>query len=79
MDPIILKSGNNSGLSDIDIYKAIKSSLDSQSRGLKKVLLIPPDLSRVHSGAGKITAMYTEEKVSKSPLGVYNLHIIQTI
>jgi nickel-dependent lactate racemase len=58
LNPIILKSLNNSGLSDIDIYEAIKSSLDSQNRDLKKVLLIPPDLSRMHSGAGKITAMY---------------------
>jgi len=58
MESIILKSVNSAGLSDFDIENAIKLSLDGQRRNLKRVLLIPPDLSRMHSGAGKITAMY---------------------
>jgi len=58
LNPIIIKSTDSAGINDIDIYNAIKSSLDDQKKDLRKVLLIPPDLSRMHSGAGKITAMY---------------------
>ena len=58
MNPIILKSSDSTGINDVDIYNAIKGSLDAQKKDLKKVLLIPPDLSRMHSGGGKITAMY---------------------
>jgi len=55
---IILKSSNKAGLSDFDIHQAIKHSIKDQMNTLEKVLLIPPDLSRMHSGGGKITAMY---------------------
>jgi len=56
--PMILKSSDSAGINDVDIYNAIKESLDDQKKDLRKVLLIPPDLSRMHSGGGKITAMY---------------------
>jgi len=55
---MILKSSDSAGINDVDIYNAIKESLDDQKKDLRKVLLIPPDLSRMHSGGGKITAMY---------------------
>ena len=58
LNPIILKSSCNAGLNDTDIYNAIKQSLDDQKKYFKTVLLIPPDLSRMHSGGGRITAMY---------------------
>jgi len=58
LNPIILKSTCNAGLNYTDIYNAIKQSLYEQKKDLKKVLLIPPDLSRMHSGGGKITEMY---------------------
>jgi len=47
-------------LDDAAVRNALDSSLKNLDRGLKKVLLIPPDLTRMHSGAGKITAMYYE-------------------
>jgi len=42
--------------------KEIKESLERSIRGkdLKKVLLVPPDFTRMNSGAGMITAMYYE-------------------
>jgi nickel-dependent lactate racemase len=45
------------GITDIELSAALRESLADQPR-LKKVLLIPPDLTRMHSGAGKITAHY---------------------
>lgn len=57
---IVLKSQDGKGLNDLDINNAIKRSIDDHKRNLKRVLLIPPDLSRMHSGGGRITAMYYE-------------------
>ena len=56
MNNIILKSDN---ISELQIRKALKESVSMLS-DLKKVLLLPPDFTRFHSKAGKITAMYYE-------------------
>ncbi|MGS0972447.1 MAG: lactate racemase domain-containing protein [Candidatus Izemoplasmataceae bacterium] len=52
----IRKYGNSQGLSDHEIETALIDSLKGQT--LKKVLLIPPDITRFHSYAGTITNMY---------------------
>jgi len=44
------------GLSDIEIREALERSLEGKE--LKKVLLLPPDYTRMYSGAGKLTAIY---------------------
>ncbi len=44
------------GLSDIEIREALEKSLEGKE--LKKVLLLPPDYTRMYSGAGKLTAIY---------------------
>lgn len=43
-------------ISDADLLKELKKSIEG--RNLKKVLLLPPDYTRMYSGAGKITAAY---------------------
>lgn len=48
------------GIIDAEIFAALEKSIDGKKENLKKVLLIPPDFTRMHSGAGKITAMYYE-------------------
>lgn len=60
-----MMASDKMGLDDPALFAAIQTSLmnhKAYSRhpdaDLKKVLLIPPDLTRMHSGAGKITAMY---------------------
>lgn len=53
-------SNSNTGITDDELYQALKSSLEERGSSLKKVLLLPPDYTRLHSGAGKITAMYYE-------------------
>jgi len=58
MNPIILKSDDKTGITEADIFDAIKRSIEGQKWNLRRVLLIPPDLSRIHSGAGRITALY---------------------
>ncbi|MDW7659761.1 MAG: lactate racemase domain-containing protein, partial [Bacillota bacterium] len=45
------------GISDTELRQALKASLEDKGR-LARVLLIPPDITRLHSGAGKITALY---------------------
>jgi len=55
MKNIILESEN---ISDQQIKNALEESLSSLNKDIKKVLLLPPDFTRYHSQAGKITAMY---------------------
>lgn len=47
---------SNVGLGDAEIREALEKSLEGKE--LKKVLLLPPDYTRMYSGAGKLTAIY---------------------
>lgn len=55
-----ITSKGNEGIGKEEIRGALEKSLRELGRELKKVLLIPPDLTRAHSGAGDITRMYYE-------------------
>ena len=55
---IVLKSGENKSISGTALEQALEKSIEGRVESLKKVLLIPPDLTRMHSGAGKITEIY---------------------
>lgn len=52
----IYKIAANGGISDAELKEALEKSLEG--RTLKKVLIIPPDFTRFHSQAGKITSIY---------------------
>ena len=52
----IYKIAANGGISDAELKDALKASLEG--RTLQKVLIIPPDFTRFHSQAGKITGIY---------------------
>lgn len=56
MVSISMKSTNGSPISEPELLNALKMSI--AERNLSKVLLLPPDLTRMHSYAGKITALY---------------------
>ena len=60
MTGIVEKATNKSGISDPELMKLLQKSIWERRSDLKKVLLLPPDITRMHSGAGKITAMYYE-------------------
>ncbi len=60
MVEIIQKASGKSGITDTELRKLLDDSIRDRKKGLKKVLLLPPDFTRMHSGAGKITAMYYE-------------------
>ncbi len=49
---------NAHGLTDAEMKAALAESL--KGRSLKKVLILPPDFTRMYSYAGKLTAMYYE-------------------
>ncbi len=53
---ISLKSFTGSSISDDTLLDALKKSVDGLN--LSRVLILPPDITRLHSYAGKITAMY---------------------
>ncbi|NMA65792.1 MAG: DUF2088 domain-containing protein, partial [Clostridiaceae bacterium] len=53
---ISLKSYTGSSISDTALLDALKKSVEGLN--LSKVLILPPDITRLHSYAGKITAMY---------------------
>ena len=43
-------------ISDAELFELVKKSVEGKS--LKKILILPPDYTRMYSGAGKITRMY---------------------
>ncbi|MDR2570826.1 MAG: lactate racemase domain-containing protein [Oscillospiraceae bacterium] len=57
MSNIIIEN-EHGGLSVEQIKKQLAKSIEG--RKLKKVLLVPPDITRLNSGAGLITALYYE-------------------
>lgn len=52
----ISMNSTNGEITDAKLFEALKASVEG--RNLKKVLLLPPDLTRLHSYAGRITSMY---------------------
>ena len=52
----IYKIAANGGISDAELQDALLAAL--AGRELKKVLILPPDFTRFHSQAGKITSIY---------------------
>jgi nickel-dependent lactate racemase len=58
MPEVIIRSKKETGLDDSELRAALESSIRERRQGLGKVLLLPPDYTRLHSGAGKITAMF---------------------
>ena len=54
----IIKANNEKGINEQELREVLKRSIEAQDKELKKVLLLPPDFTRSHSGAGKITAIY---------------------
>ena len=55
-------------IKDGELFDALKKSLDGKSP--KKVLILPPDYTRMYSGAGKITAMYYEMLKDKCEIDI---------
>ncbi len=55
MKPIVLYAQGGQGLDDKQIIRALGEFLGEKKPHLKKVLLIPPDFTRYHSNAGRIT------------------------
>jgi nickel-dependent lactate racemase len=60
MIDIIKKAVAEGGIADGELRGIIEKSISGLKTGLARVLLLPPDFTRMHSGAGKITAMYYE-------------------
>jgi nickel-dependent lactate racemase len=58
MSEIIQYPMEQGGIKDQQLAEAISQSIQEKKSQLKKVLLIPPDFTRMHSGAGKITNLY---------------------
>ena len=61
MKSVIKYASCECGLSDDELRAAVRDSLSDCKANLKKVLLLPPDYTRFHSYAGRLTAMYYEE------------------
>ncbi len=56
MRTVISRGGRGAELSDSDVDAFLRECLDAFSPRPKKTLLVPPDFSRFHSGAGAISA-----------------------
>ncbi len=53
-----LKSNSNKGIDNAELIDNLIKSIEPVKQSLKKVLLLPPDITRMYSGAGRITALY---------------------
>lgn len=58
MKELVLQTTDEKGIDRDDIKKALYESIAEEISSCRKVLLIPPDITRIHSGAGEITAMF---------------------
>ncbi|MCL2031568.1 MAG: lactate racemase domain-containing protein, partial [Oscillospiraceae bacterium] len=56
MENRIIQAAGEAGITDGELAHALRASLEGRS--LRKVLLIPPDATRLHSRAGQITKLY---------------------
>ena len=61
MKSLIRIASTEAGLTDDELRAAVRESLADTKQKLHKVLLLPPDYTRFHSYAGRLTAMYYEE------------------
>lgn len=70
----------DNGLTKEEIKKALLDSLEG--RALKKVLILPPDFTRFHSGAGFITNVYyhalTQQGVQVDIMPALGTHVAMT-
>lgn len=57
MKPLFITTTDEKGISEQAQVEALVKSLENRP-ALGKVLLLPPDMTRMHSGAGRLTAMY---------------------
>ena len=57
MKETIITCEGGCGISQDTIFRALSDAIADERGALKKVLLIPPDMTRMHSGAGQMTAM----------------------
>ncbi len=80
MNDIYLIAQTDAGLTKEEIKSALLKSLDG--RNLKKVLILPPDFTRFHSGAGYITNVYyhalTEKGVNVDIMPALGTHVAMT-
>lgn len=70
MTNIIKLAANPEGISDEALYKALELSLGNDISKLKKVLILPPDFTRFHSMAGKITKYYYDRLKSTCEIDI---------
>ena len=80
MKDIYLTAESENGLSQAEIKSALLKSLEG--RTLKKVLILPPDFTRFHSGAGFITNVYyhalAEQGVQVDIMPALGTHVAMT-
>ena len=58
MREMVLQTAEPQGIDRSTIKETLYEAIADDINNLRKVLLIPPDITRMHSGAGLITALY---------------------
>ena len=80
MNDIFLTAKTDDGLTREEIKNALLKSLEGRS--LRKVLILPPDFTRFHSGAGYITNVYyhtlTDKGVKVDIMPALGTHVAMT-
>ncbi len=55
---VSITAKTDQGIGEGELEAALKEAIEDRLPNLQKVLLLPPDLTRLHSGAGRIAAFY---------------------
>ena len=55
------KSGANIAISDAELQEMVLSAIEKSGKTIKRMLLLPPDHTRLNSCAGRITEMIYEK------------------
>lgn len=58
MVEISARAKESKGISNLELKELLSKSIRDTGKELRKVLIIPPDFTRMYSGAGKITEFY---------------------
>nr|MCR4905964.1 lactate racemase domain-containing protein [Clostridiales bacterium] len=58
------------GLTDDSLRQAISETILTYAADAERILILPPDFTRMHSGAGKITAMIIDEIGERAKIDV---------
>ena len=70
MSMYVEKGGSNTIISDAELQQLVLDSIDKSGREIKRMLLLPPDHTRLNSSAGRITEIIYENYADRCHIDI---------